>query len=104
MLIYIIPSFYRSRLRKEECIFIFEQAKALSKIEGNKVIVLSVHPISIKHNIFSNLKIKNDLNDNVVTHYKKIILCYHPQKNRKRYVKEFYNALEKMMKLAIKKQ
>lgn len=100
MLIFTLPSWYKSEKYPENSIFIFEQMKAIKKL-NNDVVVLSVQPVSIKSHRLAKktINIKND--EGIVTYYTEINTLY-PSKFKKMYVFQFKKALKKLMKKAIK--
>lgn len=99
MLIFIIPSWYKSYRFPENSIFIFEQAQALLNL-GHKVVVLSVQPISIKSLRFANNRISY-IDDNGISTYYTEVSCLKPSFFHRTYIKLFHNALDKLFKQAL---
>ena len=99
MLIFTLPSWYKSKKYPENSIFIFEQMKALKKF-NNDVVVLSVQPISIKSQKISDKSIKIVDDNGIITYYTEIN-TFMPSKFRRIYVFQFKKALAKLLKKAI---
>ena len=100
MLIFTLPSWYKSKKYPEASIFIYEQMKALIET-GDKVVVLAVEPISIK----SAEKPHRDIifeDDNGVLTYRTEIKPLYPSKLRAQYIYVFRKALKRMLDIAIK--
>lgn len=99
MLIFTLPSWYKSKKYPENSIFIFEQMKALKKF-NNDVVVLSVQPISIKSQKIADKSIKIVDDNGIITYYTEIN-TFMPSKFRRIYVFQFKKALAKLLKKAI---
>ena len=99
MLIFILPSWYKTKQKPGNCIFIYEQAQALRN-RGNEVVVLNVAPVSVKECRLATHKIQKS-NDNGIKTYYTEILSFYPSKLRAVYVKQFETALMSLLTEAI---
>lgn len=99
MLIFTLPSWYKTKKYPENSIFIYEQMKALKKF-NNDIIVLSVQPISIKSKKIADKSIKIVDDDGIMTFYTEIN-TFMPSKFRRIYVFQFKKALAKLLKKAM---
>lgn len=99
MLIFTLPSWYKSDKHPENSIFIYEQMQAIRKL-GHQVVVLAVQPVSIQAMKLPNRYTKK-INDNGIITYSTEISALWPSKLRGLFIQSFYKALRKMMKVAI---
>ena len=100
MLIFTLPSWYKSDSSPGNSIFIFEQMMALQKL-GHKIIVLSVQPVSIFSRRRPNRTVVK-VNDNGIITYSCEIQGIYPSKWRGQYVAAFEKALQKLYAQAIR--
>ena len=98
MLIFTLPSWYKTEKYPENCIFIYEQLKELTKM-GHKIIVLSVQPKSIRtlNCVDTSINIVDD--DGIITYYTEIMVLK-PSSFRTIYMKSFQHALKKLINRA----
>lgn len=99
MLIFILPSWYKTKQKPGNCIFIYEQAQALRK-RGNEIVVLNVAPVSVKEHRLPTHKIQKSNDNGIKTYYTEILSVY-PSKLRAIYVKQFEIALMSLLTEAI---
>lgn len=100
MLIFTLPSWYKSKKYPEGSIFIYEQMQALRKL-GHKVVVLSVQlcPVQSLRKASSEI---DSYDDNGIITYETEINVIQPSRFREIYVKSFRRALDKMIVVAMK--
>ena len=102
MLVFTMPSWYKSHNNPEASIFVYEQMQALKEL-GDKVVVLAVDPVSIKAFRKANKKIYKEDDNGIITYRTEINVLY-PSKLRKQYIVAFRNALNVLLEKAIQDQ
>ena len=99
MLIYVIPSWYKTEKNPENCIFIYEQIRELKKL-GHQIVVLSPQQLSIQ----SRQKVNNEIlkvdDAGIATYYTEFYSVW-PSKFRKIYLRSFSRKLEVLYKQAV---
>ena len=96
MLIFTLPSWYKTAKNPESCIFIYEQMKALQKL-GHKIVVLSVQPRSVARRVSDEI-----VDDNGIATYYTYVPALAPSKLRGVFVAEFRKALRSLYAKAVK--
>ena len=94
MLIFTLPSWYKTEKHPENCIFIYEQMLALQN-EGHKVIVLSVQPCRIGRRISDRC-----VDDNGIITYYTYVSALTPSKLRGVFISSFKKGLERLFEKA----
>ena len=100
MLVFTLPSWYKSEKNPNSCLFIFEQMKALRML-GAKVVVLTVHTAPIQSLRKPDSRILKSEEEGVITYSTEMTAVY-PSKFRDLYVKGFMKALRRLIDEAIK--
>lgn len=95
MLIFTLPSWYKSEKHPENSIFIYEQMQAL-KDNGHQVVVLSVQPVPVQSlkRVDNDIRITDD--HGIITYYKEIYV-FSPSRFREIYIRTFRSALYKLI-------
>lgn len=99
MLIFTLPSWYKTKTHPENSIFIYEQMQAIQKL-GHKIVVLSVQPVAIQSLRKVNKSICRIVDNGIITYYTEIQVVQ-PSRFRGLYVHEFEMALKKLVDRAI---
>mgnify|MGYP003418238824 CR=1 FL=1 len=99
MLIFTLPSWYKSADFPENCIFIYEQMQQLKKC-GHTVIVLSVQSIPIQRMKKANKNIVKIDDNGIITYYTEIISIW-PSTFKRLYTRFFRQALNRLIDKAI---
>ena len=95
MRIFILPGWYKSKANPGSCLFIYEQAVALSKL-GHQVVVLAVHqhPIQTLSALQSGI---HKYDDGGILTYETEIYTFNPSRFTGIYIRSFEKALRRLM-------
>lgn len=99
MLIYVIPSWYKTESNPESCIFIYEQIRELQKI-GHQIVVLSPQQIPIQSRKRISKEILKVDDDGITTFYLEFYSVW-PSKFRRNYLRSFLSKLRILYKQAV---
>lgn len=95
MLIFTLPSWYKTKQHPENSIFIYEQMLELKKL-GHEIVVLSVQPVGIQSLRKANCAIERVNDHGIITFYTEINVIQ-PSKFRYLYTFTFRKALKKLI-------